>query len=186
MTSSEVSGQVDRLLATVVPDSERASVLKQLATVLPEQRWRVVAEGCVRGIAAVPEDVQHQQAAVALVTNALAHEGWSDPRQPAADASIRAALIAVETIEGHYAQRYDDGAGPNHPVPTAPPSRQAPVMPLPTATTAESFGAAMSGLTAPSHESLSAAKDEPAEAAENPAGAKARQPDSQVHKPLIR
>ncbi|MGW6282748.1 hypothetical protein [Kribbella sp. NPDC055071] len=181
MTSSEVSGQVDRLLANVVRDPERPEVIRRLATVLPEQRWRIVAEGCVRGIAAVPEDVQHQQAAVALVTNALAHEGWSDPGQRAADASIRAALIAVDAIEEHYAQRYDDGGGPSHPVRTAPPSREAPVMPLPTATTSESFGAAMSGLTAPSQESLSAAREEPVKATDSPAGAKAQRPDPQIH-----
>jgi hypothetical protein len=181
VTSSEVSAQVDRLLATVVRDPERPEVIRRLATVLPDQRWRVVAEGCVRGIDAVPQDVQHQQAAVALVTNALAHEGWSEPGQQAADASIRAALIAVETIEEHYAQRYDDGDRPTHPVRTAPPGREAPVMPLPTATTSESFGAAMSGLTAPGQESLSAAKEEPVTAAESPAGTKAQRPDPQVH-----
>jgi hypothetical protein len=147
---TEISELVDRLLVDVVPEQHRPEVLDRLTPQLrPEQRWQVVAQGCVRGIKAVPLDVQHQQAAVALVTNALAHEGWKHPDRSAVETSVRHVAAAVRSITAHYEQRYDDGTGPTHPVHTAPPSPEAPVMPLPTATTTHSVSAALSGLTAP-------------------------------------
>ena len=149
MTSAEVREQVGRIVAAA-----GNGVGKRLAEVPAEQRWQVVADAYVRGIPAVPDDVQHRQAAVALVTNALGHEGWADVESPgaaqlAADSSIEAAAKAVETVRQHY-ERYAEGSAP--PVPTVPPNKYAPPLPLPTApasTTDPAFRAAMTGQVSP-------------------------------------